>query len=189
MARKRKITSDDILDAAERVAVRCGATRISIDAVAQEAKVNKSRVVYDHKSKSALLEALIDRRMQRDSVRLKDCIAESVHTPNPELFGRILLAEREPGEVERAVTFSVCASGAPQDRFHQQLREWTKWDLKEVMKGSHPTAALMSYLALTGFATIEYCNFHKWKASERAEILEGLRQIYTSFPEPAKPGA
>lgn len=46
----RKINEDDILDAAERVVVRDGAVGLSIDAVAREASVSKSRVVYDHKS-------------------------------------------------------------------------------------------------------------------------------------------
>ncbi len=68
MARQRKITADDILDATERVILRLGTGGLSIDAVAKEAGVSKSRVVYDHKSKSGLLAALMDRHHARKSL-------------------------------------------------------------------------------------------------------------------------
>ena len=110
MARTRKISTDDILDAAERVVMRDGAAGLSIDAVAQEAGVSKSRVVYDHKSKSALLEALIDRHMSAEEARIRDAVGSHSEAPHPELFGRISLAEEAPDDIDRAVCFAISAA-------------------------------------------------------------------------------
>ena len=70
MARLRTIDSDALLDAAERVAIRDGAVGLTIDAVAREAKISKSRVIYDYKSKSGLLQALVERRLRLEAGRV-----------------------------------------------------------------------------------------------------------------------
>ncbi|UXS01323.1 TetR/AcrR family transcriptional regulator [Agrobacterium tumefaciens] len=183
MGRIRKIMKDDILDAAERVVVKLGAAGLSIDAVAQEAGVSKSTVVYDHKSKSALLEALIDRRMHQELERQAELVAAAKDTPHPELYGRITAAERVVDDVERAVAIAISASMSSEEKIQQQMREWTQTDLDAISKGPKPKAALMAYLALCGFCVTEFFGFHQWSDEERTSILEGVRTIYTSFPD------
>lgn len=183
MGRIRKITRDDILDAAERVVMRLGAAGLSIDAVAQEAGVSKSTVVYDHKSKAALLEALIDRRIAIEMDRLAQSVADHAHTPHPELFGRIAVAERMPDETEKAVAMAISASMSSEEKLQEQMREWTAMDLKAMANGDGPKAALMAYLALTGFYCTELFSFYHWSEAERAEILDAIRVIYTSYPD------
>lgn len=63
MGRKRVIDQQAVLDAAERVVGRDGAANLTIDAVAREAGINKASVLYDHKSKQALVEAVVDRAL------------------------------------------------------------------------------------------------------------------------------
>lgn len=183
MGRIRKIMKDDILDAAERVVVRLGAAGLSIDAVAQEAGVSKSTVVYDHKSKSALLEALIDRRMNMELERQTAAVAAASETPHPELFGRINSAARVVDDTERAVALAVCASVSSEEKLQQQMRKWTLDDLNAMAAGPKPQAALMAYLALSGFFVTELFGFHQWNLEDQTRILEGVRTIYTSYPE------
>lgn len=183
MGRTRKIMKDDILDAAERVVLKLGASGLSIDAVAQEAGVSKSTVVYDHKSKSALLEALIDRQMNMELQRQKAAVIAAAHTPHPELFGRINSAERVVDDTERAVALALCASVSSEEKLQQQMRNWTLEDLKAMATGPKPEAALMAYLALTGFFVTELFGFHQWSQEDQSRILEGVRTIYTSYPE------
>ncbi|MBO4225246.1 TetR/AcrR family transcriptional regulator [Bradyrhizobium neotropicale] len=182
MSRTRKITTDDILDAAERVVIRLGAAGLSIDAVAQEAGVSKSRVVYDHRSKSALLEALIDRRVKAELERIEQAVAENAGTPHPELFGRIADAERIPDDRDKAIAVAISASMSSEEKIQQQMRDWTMKDLRAMAAGARPKAALMAYLALTGFYVTELLGFHQWGTAERSEILAGIRTIYTSYP-------
>ncbi|WP_105385001.1 TetR/AcrR family transcriptional regulator [Neorhizobium alkalisoli] len=183
MGRIRRIMKDDILDAAERVVMKLGASGLSIDAVAQEAGVSKSTVVYDHKSKSALLEALIDRRLAQELERQAQSVAEAADTPHPELFGRIKSAERVVDDTERAVAMAISASVSSEEKLQQQMRDWTLSDLEAMSSGLRPEAALMAYLALSGFYFTELFGFHQWSRGDQSKILEGVRTIYTSYPE------
>jgi AcrR family transcriptional regulator len=183
MGRTRKITEDDILDAAERVVVRLGAVGLSIDAVAQEAGVSKARVVYDHKSKSGLLEALVDRKFKADVAHVEECVQAAGDTPHPELFGRIASAESTLDDTDRAVAMAVSASMASGDKLQETMREWCDLDLRKMAEGAKPKAALMAYLALTGFFCTELFTFHTWPDVERREILDGIRSIYFSYVE------
>lgn len=192
MARTRKITTDDILDAAERVVLRLGAAGLSIDAVAQEAGVSKSRVVYDHKSKQALLEALIDRHLDQEARRVEQAVTDSAASAHPALFGRIAMAEHPPDESQKAVALAISAAMSNDNSVQQRLRDWTLDDLEAMSAGDRPMAALMAYLALTGFYCTELFTLHPWSEADRQMIVNGIRSIYDSFPEETKahpPGA
>ncbi len=138
MTRTRKITTDDILDAAERVVVRAGATGLSIDAVAKEAGVSKSRVVYDHKTKSALLEALVDRRVGADIAHMEECVKASSDTPHPELYGRIAAADKTLDDTDRAVAMAISASMSSEENLQQIIRKWVVTDLAAMAAGPKP---------------------------------------------------
>jgi AcrR family transcriptional regulator len=183
MARTRKIIADDILDAAERVVTRSGAAGLSIDAVAQEAGVSKSRVVYDHKCKADLLEALVDRQMAREREHLAKAVPEHADTPHPELFARIAVCGRQSNDTEKAVVLALCASMPEQGELQTRMREWTAAVLEAMASGPRPKAALMAFLALNGLSCLELFGFHQWDEAERAAILDGIRTIYASFPE------
>ena len=181
MARTRKIHTDDILDAAERVVMRVGAAGLSIDAVAQEAGVSKSRVVYDHKSKSALMEALIERHIACEEDRIQQAVDAHATTPHPELFGRISVAEEVPDDIDRAVCLAISAAVSSEQNVQQRMQDWTAKDIKQMKSGPRPKAALLAYLALSGFYCTELFNFYHWEPGERIAVLEGIRDIYTSL--------
>jgi AcrR family transcriptional regulator len=183
MARTRKIIADDILDAAERVVTRSGAAGLSIDAVAQEAGVSKSRVVYDHKCKADLLEALVDRQMSREHERIAKAIAEHADTPHPELFARIAVYGQKPDDTDKAVVLALSASMPGQEELQTRMREWAATALEAMASGPRPKAALMAFLALNGLTCLELFGFHQWDETERSTILDDLRTIYATFPE------
>ncbi len=164
--------------------MRLGAAGVSIDAVAREAGISKARVVYTHKSKSALLEALIDRRVKAEKERTREAVESSRDTPHPELFGRIAAAAEIPGNEDRAVMLAISASLSSEEKLQGLMRDWTREDLMAIESdGRRPRAALMAYLALTGFYCIEHFDFHRWEEAERLRILDDIRTIFTSFPE------
>jgi AcrR family transcriptional regulator len=183
MARTRKIIADDILDAAERVVTRSGAAGLSIDAVAQEAGVSKSRVVYDHKCKADLLEALVDRQVASERERIAKAIAEHADTPHPELFARIAVYGQKPNDTDKAVVLALSASMPGQEELQTRMREWAATALNDMDRGPRPKAALMAFLALNGLSCLELFGFHQWDETERSAILDGIRTIYASFPE------
>ncbi len=189
MARPRKISPDDILDATERVILRLGAVGVSIDAVAKEAGVSKSRVVYDHKSKNALLRALLERYRAQDQALLEEAVRDQADSPHPELFGRIALAERAPDEVERAVFMAISAAMPTEAEIHETIKEWIRKDMEAMRLSDRPQAARHAYLALNGFYWNEFSGFHQWTDAERREILDDIRRAFLAFPEPPHPEA
>lgn len=183
MGRDRKISVDDILDAAERVVLRLGAAELSIDAVAKEAGVSKSRVVYDHKSKAALLEAMVERYFRADSERTRMAVEAARGTPNPELFGRIAVAQSMPRDADRAAALATAASMSNDTEVQHRMRDWLENEIKSVTKGTRPEAALMAFLALSGLHCMECFGFYTWSQKDRQKILDGIQKIHLSYPE------
>ncbi|WP_313199322.1 TetR/AcrR family transcriptional regulator [Rhizobium sp.] len=182
MGRPRKISKDDILDAAERVIEHLGSTGLSIDAVAQKAGISKSRVVYDHKSKSGLLEALVARQMAREMADVAEAVVRHRHTLHPELFARIELASRSLTDTDRAIVMAVSASMSSAEHLQDRIREWKCIDMDAMQAGPRPEAAVMAYLALTGMFCLDLFGHPQWTASEKATILDGVRSIYENLP-------
>lgn len=183
MKRNRRISPDDVLDAAERVVLKSGSSGLSIDAVAKEAGISKSQVVYDHKTKSGLLEALVGRQLQRDGDFVKASVEACAGTQHPELFGRIKAAATGWEETERAVCMAVSASLSSDDRLQQLMRRWQKNDLDAIAAGPRPRAALAAYLALSGFSCMELFGFHSYSDEAREALLADIKKIYESFPD------
>ncbi len=183
MARPKKVSTDDILDAIERVVVKHGASKLSIDAVAQEAGISKSRVVLDYKSKTALLEALIDRDLQRDTERIESAIDECADTPHPELFARVKLAEQTPDDTERAIVLAIPASRSSEASRRRRMQEWVARDLQAMDSGAKPELARLAYFALIGFSCHEWFGLVDWSQEERLSFMDLIRKTYASCPE------
>jgi AcrR family transcriptional regulator len=178
MARNRTIDTDAVLDAAERVAIRDGAVGLSIDAVAKEAGISKSRVVYDYKSKSGLLQALIERRLRTEDDRILAAIEEHRGSANPELCGRIAAASEVPKDDDRAIALTICAAMSSEEPLQDMVRKWVGRDIGAVQAGAGNRAlALVAYLALHGLMSLEYMDFHRWDPIERDTILNEIRQL------------
>lgn len=183
MSRPKKVTDAEILDAIERVVVKYGASSLSIDAVAQEAGISKSRVVYDYKSKTALLEALIDRQFERDTARIQSLLVECADTPHPELFARIKMAERALDATERAVAMAITSSMSSEESLRQRMLKWIERDLFAMDNGAKPEAARMAYYAFIGFSCNEWFGLVQRSDEERLPFLEQIRNMYVGYPE------
>lgn len=187
MARIRTVDSDALLDAAERVAIREGAVGLSIDAVAREAGISKSRVVYDYKSKSGLLQALVERRLRLEEDRVSAAVAAHGRSPNPELCGRIAAAAETPKDDDRAIALTLCAAMSSDEPLQGMLREGIERDLESVTAHArHGPLATVAYLALHGMMSMEYLDMHRWTETERAALLAEILKL---AEEASAPGA
>ncbi|WP_137157665.1 TetR/AcrR family transcriptional regulator [Rhizobium sp. FKL33] len=185
MAKTRKISIDDVLDAAERVVVRLGAVGLSIDEVAREAGISKSRVVYDYKTKSGLLNALVERRIRIDRERIAESERQQQQTDNPPLFGRLAVAGAQTSDSERAVALAICAASSHDEGVQALFRQCTAEDLAAVTRDARrPRASLVAYLAYYGMTIMEYFDLYQWSEAERAGLLRDIGVMYAAFPEP-----
>jgi AcrR family transcriptional regulator len=178
MARIRTIDSDALLDAAERVAIREGAVGLSIDAVAREAGISKSRVIYDYKSKSGLLQALVERRLRVENERVASAVAAHGHTANPELCGRIAAAKDTPNEDDRAIALTLCAAMSSEEPLQDMIRDMAKRDIEAVTsRACHTSLAVVAYLALHGMMSMEYLDIYRWTETERSTLLAEILKL------------
>jgi AcrR family transcriptional regulator len=178
MARNRTIDSDALLDAAERVAIRDGAVGLSIDAVAKEAGISKSRVVYDYKSKSGLLRALVERRLRMEEDRVLAAVAAHADSGNPELSGRIAAAKDTPNEDDRAIALTLCAAMSSEEPLQAMIRDVVKRDLEAVtVHAGQASLAVVTYLALHGMMSLEYLDIYRWTEAERGALLAEIQML------------
>lgn len=183
MARPKKVSTDDILDAIERVVVKHGAAKLSIDAVAQEAGISKSRVVLDYKSKTSLLEALIDRDLQRETARIESALETVADMPHPELFARVKLAEQAPDDTERAIVLAITSSMSSEVSLQKRMQNWVARELQAMDSGAKPELARLAYFALIGFSCHEWFGLVEWNDEQRLSFMELLRKTYAACPE------
>ena len=92
MGRLRIIDRDAVLTAAETVVRRDGAARLTIEAVAAEAGISKASVLYDYKTKQALIKAIVERRVAAECERVRKIIEELGAAPDSAIQGCIAAA-------------------------------------------------------------------------------------------------
>ncbi|MGI2036105.1 TetR/AcrR family transcriptional regulator [Rhizobium panacihumi] len=182
MGRAKIVEDDEILDAAERVVLRKGTKSLSIDTVAKEAGVSKSRVVYGG-GKHSLLEMVVDRWLNSELEREAMFVANAAGTEHPELFGRISSAAVTLKDDKRAAALAIAISVSSEEGLQQKIRGHSENDLDAMARGPRPNAALMSYLALCGFYSMQTFGFYAWSDEEQSQILEGVESIYKSYPD------
>jgi len=184
MGRKRVIDQQAVLDAAERVVGRDGAANLTIDAVAREAGVNKASVLYDHKSKQALIEAIVDRAFERDNAHHAG-IERQIDAPEDRAIkGRILAASEPPPEEFKAVALNLSAALALDAGLRGKMQQSQAQTIARIEETSpSPRGALLAYLALEGLKFLEHLDFHHFEREDRDRILREINWLVTVHPE------
>lgn len=184
MGRRRTIDQQSILDAAERVVARDGAANLTLDAVAREAGVGKATVLYDFKSKQALIEAVVDRSFAADNARhaaLEDALPGA---ENQAIRGRIAAAAHAPPADFRAVALNLSAALALDDGLRAKMQANQARVVERIVGASaSPRGALLAYLALEGLKFLEFLDFHHFDEPERDRIIREIGWLATAAPE------
>ena len=175
MGRRKEISTDSILDAAEAVMARIGVANLTIDAVAHQAAISKASVLYVHKTKQTLLEALVTRAMKRDDSIHQDAELQLGDVDSLALKGRIEVAKTPPPEEFRPVALNLSSALILNPELRKTMQQHQDDVIQRIITTSaQPRGALLAYLALEGFKFLDFLDFHKWTDVERAQILEEL---------------
>ncbi|KOC91447.1 TetR/AcrR family transcriptional regulator [Winslowiella iniecta] len=178
MGRKKEISTDSILDAAEQVIGQSGVARLTIEAVAAQAKISKASVLYVHKTKQALLEALVTRAMQRDDGIHREAELRLDKNDSVALRGRIEVAKTPPPEEFRPIALNLSSALILNTELRRTMQQHQSEVIERIITTSaYPRGALLAYLALEGFKFLDHLDFHKWSATERAQILAELNWL------------
>lgn len=186
MGRKRAIDQQQVLDAAERVVGRDGAANLTVDAVAKEAGVSKASVLYDYKSKQALIEAVVDRAFERDNEHHARIEATIGDLQDRAVRGRIVAAAEPPPEEFRAVALNLSAALTLDAGLRRKMQASQDATIARILQNSQsPRGALLAYLALEGLKFLEYLDFHHFSRADRDEVLREINWLVTATPQAA----
>jgi AcrR family transcriptional regulator len=183
MGRKRIIDQQGVLDAAERVVGRDGAANLTVDAVAKEAGINKASVLYDHKSKQALVEAVVDRAFERDNAHHAGIEEQIAGLQDKAIRGRILAAAAPPPEEFKSVALNLSAALALDAGLRAKMQGNQARTISRIEATSpSPRGALLAYLALEGLKFLEHLDFHHFPREERDRLLREINWLVTTQP-------
>lgn len=149
---RKRNAAPRILDAARRIAARDGAGRITIDGVALESGLSKGGVLYNFRTKNALLAGLLDDMIVEHRSRLASV---QVDKTSPTLRGH-LASLQQVSQVEDDVSMAILAVAAESPELLDPLREELSRDLARITsEATDETGAIILLLAIQGFT------FHK----------------------------
>lgn len=184
MGRHRTIGRDMVLDAAERVVTRDGAARLTLDAVAAEAGISKASVLYDYKTKRALIRAVIERRVAAEKARIGTFVDALAGEPNAQIRGRLAATSRSFSDEDRTVALNLCAALAQDADLREPIQQSYRELIADITAGStHPRRAMLAFLAAEGLMLMEWFGLHSWPAEERERLVAEIGLLVDQPPD------
>jgi AcrR family transcriptional regulator len=184
MGRKRVIDQQAVLDAGEAVVARDGVTGLTLDAVANEAGISKASVIYDYKSKQALIEAIVARAFRADEDQHARAEADLAGGDNLAIRGRIRAAAEPPPEAFRPVALNLSAALTLDPPLRKQMQESQAATIERIRaESTSPRGAILAYLALEGLKFLEFLDFHHFDPEERAQIIREIGWLVNATPK------
>ncbi|WP_234967759.1 TetR/AcrR family transcriptional regulator [Pontibaca methylaminivorans] len=164
--------------AIERVARRTGMDGLSIDAVAREAGISKSSVLYDCGNKSALLAEFIRYRLETYSRNCDEARTRYQGQSNPSFRAMIENHRTAPTDEEMSVAMLICAGAGKDANCREIMREKITEDTQRVIdESADKNRILQAFLALHGLAFLEYFGFCHFDEGIRNQLLDDLMSI------------
>jgi AcrR family transcriptional regulator len=175
--RRARNASEDILDAAQHVAARDGAARLTIEAVAREVGMTKGGVLYNFPSKAALLTGMLERMLATFAELLEGEIAARAGQPNPTLRAIVQAAshmERFDPELLMAILATAADNPgglAPLRRFIEGYRQ------RVIAEAADPLLAQVLLAAFDGLKLQRMVGLPPTDPETRAAVLDRLRVL------------
>jgi AcrR family transcriptional regulator len=172
-----------VLDAAQAVVMRDGAARLTLEAVAAEAKISKASVLYDYKTKQALIKAVIEHGIEAEDARVRLITEALGPVPNAAIRGRIAAASQSVSDEDRAVALSLWAVLAQDPALRKPIQDTLARRIEAVRRTSeHPRGALLALLAVEGLMSLEWLDLHTWPPEERAALIAEIGWLVGQDP-------
>jgi len=181
MGRKRTIDREELMKAVEAVARRDGISGLSIDAVAKEAGVSKSSVVYDCETKAGLLAAFTRHQLAQHREKFDAARARFEGQPNSCLKALIEEFRTAPTEEDIAMALLLSVGMGANAECRDIMRAEMRRDADNIRtEAAEPYKMLRTLLTLHGLAFLEFYDLHRFDQITRNEILDDLMAIAES---------
>jgi AcrR family transcriptional regulator len=165
-----------LLDAAESVAVRLGAAHLTLDAVARKARIAKGGLLYHFPGKEALLQALVQRALQRYGLVLQQALTDPTTRGDFALAHIRSLAAAE--ENLRQVATIIITVAATYPDLLRPLRESMLHRYAKILGPRHEgSRAIIAMLAINGLLLMEHLGVGPLSPKNRAQIIRQLQTL------------
>jgi AcrR family transcriptional regulator len=189
VGRKRVIDQQAILDAGEAVVARLGAANLTLDAVAAEAGISKASVIYDFKTKQALIEAIVERAFRLDHEHHMAAEAGLAKADSIAIRGRIMVAAVPPPEEFKPVALNLSAALTLDPALRARMQKSQAETINRIAEtASSPRGALLAYLAVEGLKFLEFLDFHHFSPDDRSRIIREIDWLVTATPPDSEAG-
>jgi AcrR family transcriptional regulator len=182
-AREAISVHDRLLNAAELVVTRDGVGNLTLTAVAKEAGVSKGGLLYHFPTKSALINAIVERLASQ--CEANQCQAVETETGEPGAFTRAYLTARaEPPDPrdEPIHTALLAAAGTDPQYLDPFRKRSAAWQAKIETDGIDPVDATIVKLAIDGLCLNTLLGMPVPTGEMRREILDKLLSMTRNQP-------
>jgi AcrR family transcriptional regulator len=185
---------DAILDTAQALVLREGSSALTLDRIADEAKVSKGGLLYHFSSKDALVSALVQRTIEyfeRDIIVFKRAFgtkpgaytqAYATATLEGQWAAKAGIA---PHGLDLFATIIATIATSP-DLIAPLREAYARWQSMVENDGTDAVLATIVRLAADGLWFTELLGLSTFTARRRKAIIEGLKNLATSPIIPAK---
>lgn len=139
----------NIISAAARVTQRLGASNLTLERVADEAKISKGGLLYHYANKRALLEGMLAHLLERLATRLST-------KPEDRSLADYILLDAQPSDEERAISQVLLAAAAEDPELMNPARKFLERHLHDAQ--THSGNALLILLATEGLRFLDVLN-------------------------------
>ena len=169
-------TRDRLLDAAARLLLR-DPSKLTLDAVAEEAGVSKGGLLYHFSSKAQLMDAVVDRWEASFQAQI-DANAEDVPGGWTRAYADATAKDGEDDPHAREIDSGILAVLALQpDRLEAVQARYGAWQERVVADGIDPVDATIVRLAADGLWFCELLGLGPPRGELREQVLERLRAL------------
>ncbi|WP_245155738.1 TetR/AcrR family transcriptional regulator [Paracoccus ravus] len=181
MGRKRTIDREELMGAVEAVVRRDGIGGLSIDAVAKEAGVSKSSVVYDCETKAGLLAAFTRHQLAQHRAKFDATALRFAGQPNACLKSLIETFRTAPTDEDVAMALLLSVGMGANSECRDIMRTEMRMDAERIRaEAADPQRMLRTLLTLHGMAFLEFYDLHRFDESSRTTLLDDLMAIAES---------
>jgi len=162
-----------ILHAAACVVERAGASHLTLEAVADEAKLSKGGLLYHFPNKRALLSGMLEHVLERVTQRADQALREA--GAGASTVSALILAQQVQDEDEPAMTLAILAAAAEDpsllDPARELVNQWFTSAREETAYG------VLLLLAVEGLRFMEMLNLLNLEPPQRSRLYEQMAQL------------
>lgn len=175
MSRRRQFTREQYVEAARRIAVERGASRLTLDAVGKLLGASRGAITHNFHAKRDLVAAMVEEAAQVTTRIVDEEIEANAQHPNPVLAGTIGAIRHRMAELRAAwhgVAEAANAEDPPMlDVYRRMCVEF--WDrLRPTLQD--PVAGLVVWMATEGMIALEMVDAQTYSPEQRDLLLQRL---------------